>query len=380
MARPLSSLKILDFTTLLPGPFATMMLADMGADVLRIEAPHLPDTVRSMQPRDSQGLSAWHGLINRNKRSAAFDLKKPESIEIIKKLILTYDIVVEQFRPGVMARLGLDYETLKAINPRLIYCSITGYGQTGPLRDRAGHDINYLALAGVLSHTGRRDSGPAGLGVQIADIGGGSFGAITGILAAVIQRQVEGIGQQVDISMFDLAVGWNSLAMSEYFVGARVRGFEDMSLNGGSYYDVYQTADGRYLSVGSLEPKFWQQVCVAIARPDLYELGRNWQPEAQQQVRAVLHAAFAQRSLAEWVAIFAGLDACVEPVLTADEVVNHPHTQARDLVIDVPMLNGDTQRQIALPIKFSASEANYMWSGPPVGHHTHEVLHELSMM
>ena len=380
MARPLSSLKILDFTTLLPGPFATMMLADMGADVLRIEAPHLPDTVRSMQPRDSQGLSAWHGLINRNKRSAAFDLKKPESIEIIKKLILKYDIVVEQFRPGVMARLGLDYETLKAINPRLIYCSITGYGQTGPLRDRAGHDINYLALAGVLSHTGRRDSGPAGLGVQIADIGGGSFGAITGILAAVIQRQVEGIGQQVDISMFDLAVGWNSLAMSEYFVGARVRGFEDMSLNGGSYYDVYQTADGRYLSVGSLEPKFWQQVCVAIARPDLYELGRNWQPEAQQQVRAVLHAAFAQRSLAEWVAIFAGLDACVEPVLTADEVVNHPHTQARDLVIDVPMLNGDTQRQIALPIKFSASEANYMWSGPPVGHHTHEVLHELSMM
>ena len=380
MARPLSSLKILDFTTLLPGPFATMMLADMGADVLRIEAPHLPDTVRSMQPRDSQGLSAWHGLINRNKRSAAFDLKKPESIEIIKKLILTYDIVVEQFRPGVMARLGLDYETLKAINPRLIYCSITGYGQTGPLRDRAGHDINYLALAGVLSHTGRRDSGPAGLGVQIADIGGGSFGAITGILAAVIQRQVEGIGQQVDISMFDLAVGWNSLAMSEYFVGARVRGFEDMSLNGGSYYDVYQTADGRYLSVGSLEPKFWQQVCVAIARPDLYELGRNWQPEAQQQVRAVLHAAFAQRSLAEWVAIFAGLDACVEPVLTADEVVNHPHTQARDLVIDVPMLNGDTQRQIALPIKFSASGANYMWSGPPVGHHTHEVLHELSMM
>ena len=380
MARPLSSLKILDFTTLLPGPFATMMLADMGADVLRIEAPHLPDTVRSMQPRDSQGLSAWHGLINRNKRSAAFDLKKPESIEIIKKLILKYDIVVEQFRPGVMARLGLDYETLKAINPRLIYCSITGYGQTGPLRDRAGHDINYLALAGVLSHTGRRDSGPAGLGVQIADIGGGSFGAITGILAAVIQRQVEGIGQQVDISMFDLAVGWNSLAMSEYVVGARVRGFEDMSLNGGSYYDVYQTADGRYLSVGSLEPKFWQQVCVAIARPDLYELGRNWQPEAQQQVRAVLHAAFAQRSLAEWVAIFAGLDACVEPVLTADEVVNHPHTQARDLVIDVPMLNGDTQRQIALPIKFSASEANYMWSGPPVGHHTHEVLHELGMM
>ncbi len=380
MARPLSSLKILDFTTLLPGPFATMMLADMGADVLRIEAPHLPDTVRSMQPRDSQGLSAWHGLINRNKRSAAFDLKKTESIEIIKKLILTYDIVVEQFRPGVMARLGLDYETLKAINPRLIYCSITGYGQTGPLRDRAGHDINYLALAGVLSHTGRRDSGPAGMGVQIADIGGGSFGAITGILAAVIQRQVEGIGQQVDISMFDLAVGWNSLAMSEYFVGARVRGFEDMSLNGGSYYDVYQTADGRYLSVGSLEPKFWQQVCVAIARLDLYELGRNWQPEAQQQVRAVLHVAFAQRSLAEWVAIFAGLDACVEPVLTADEVVNHPHTQARDLVIDVPMLNGDTQRQIALPIKFSASEANYKWSGPPVGHHTHEVLHELSMM
>lgn len=374
---PLSSLNVLDFTTLLPGPFATMMLADMGANVVRIEAPHLPDTVRAFPPHDEQGLSAWHGLINRNKRSVALDLKKPESIEIVKKLVRKYDIVVEQFRPGVMARLGLDYASLKAINPRLIYCSITGYGQSGPMRDRAGHDINYLALAGVLSHTGRRDSGPAGMGVQIADVGGGSFGAITGILAAVIQRQVEGIGQAIDVSMFDLALAWNSLAMSEYFVGARVRGYEDMTLNGGSFYDAYRTADDRYLSIGSLEPKFWQQVCEAIERPDLFERGRSQQPDAQQQVRDALRAAIAQRTLAEWLARFATLDACVEPVLRADEVAIHPHTQARELVVDVPTLNGGSQRQIAQPIKFSASAPSYKWAGPLVGAHTEEVLREV---
>jgi crotonobetainyl-CoA:carnitine CoA-transferase CaiB-like acyl-CoA transferase len=372
--RPLSSLKILDFTTLLPGPFATMMLADLGADVVRVEAPHLPDLVRSMPPFDQYGFSAWHGVLNRNKRSIALDLKHPESTAIVKNLASTYDIVIEQFRPGVMARLGLDYEALKQINPRIIYCSITGYGQTGPYRDRAGHDINYLSLAGVMSHTGRRKSGPAGMGLQIADVGGGAFGAITGVLAAVIQRQIEGVGQCVDISMFDLAVAWNALAMSEYFVGGQVRGYEDHLLNGGSFYDCYETADGRYLSIGSLEPKFWQQVCLALSRPDLFTMGLDQHPNSQKAVRSALIDIIKTKPLDAWMRIFDRYDACVEPVLTVDDVEHQPQVLARNLVVSVPNVTTGAQKQIACPIRFSNSEAEYRFTGAPTGWHTDEVL------
>ena len=187
MSGPLSGLKVLDFSTLLPGPFATMMFADMGADVLRVESPSRPDMVRVMPPYADDGNSAAHGFLNRSKRSIAIDLKRPEGVEIVKQLVAEYDIVIEQFRPGVMDRLGVGYEALKAINPKLIYCSITGYGQTGPYRDRAGHDMNYLAIAGVLGYNGRKASGPAPMAVQVADIAGGSCHAVIGVLAAVIQ-------------------------------------------------------------------------------------------------------------------------------------------------------------------------------------------------
>ncbi|MGB5060172.1 MAG: CaiB/BaiF CoA-transferase family protein, partial [Candidatus Promineifilaceae bacterium] len=276
MNQPLSSLKILDFSTLLPGPFATMLLADMGADVVRVEAPHRPDMVRLMPPFDGD-ISGWHGVLNRNKRSIALDLKKPEAVEIIKQLVAAngggYDIVLEQFRPGVMARLGLGYDDLKAVNPGLIYCAITGYGQTGPYKDRAGHDNNYLALSGLMSHSGRRESGPPPLGAQIADVGGGSLGAVMGILTAVIHRHTTGQGQLVDVSMLDMAVAWQAHIASHYLVGDDPPQREGWMLNGGSFYDYYQTQDGRYLSVGSLEPKFWQGFCQAIGRSDL--IGRG---------------------------------------------------------------------------------------------------------
>ncbi|RME48583.1 MAG: CoA transferase, partial [Caldilineae bacterium] len=268
MPGPLASLKILDFTTLLPGPFASMMLADLGADVVRVEAPHRPDMVRLTPPFDGE-TSAWHALLNRNKRAIALDLKRPGAAEAVKRLVQTYDIVLEQFRPGVMERLGIGYDALRAVNPRLIYCAITGYGQTGPYRHRAGHDNNYLSLAGVMSHTGRRETGPVPLGVQVADVGGGSFGAVTGVLAAVIHRSQTGEGQFVDISMFDMSVAWNAVAVAHYLVGGENPDYESMWLNGGSFYDYYRTADGRYLSVGSLEPKFWAGFCEAIERPEL---------------------------------------------------------------------------------------------------------------
>ncbi len=374
---PLSSLKILDFSTLLPGPFASMMLADLGADVLRVEAPHRPDIIRLM-PSFGEDTSAWHALLNRSKRSLALDLKKPGAVEVVKDLVQSYDIVLEQFRPGVMDRLGVGYEALRQVNPGLIYCAVTGYGQSGPYKDRAGHDLNYLALAGILNHTGRKDSGPLPLGVQVADVGAGSFGAITGILAAVIHRTQTGTGQFVDISMFDGSVAWNALVASHYLVGQQDQDWESMGLNGGSFYDVYRTADDRYISVGSLEPKFWTGFCQTIGRPDLIEAGfQTHDLDQQQAVKLEIQHTISSRPLDEWVSIFAEVDVCVEPVLTNAEMIEHPQTQARQMIVEVPKLDGTTQRQVGSPFKLSKSRPTYKHIGPKLGEHTNEILSEL---
>jgi crotonobetainyl-CoA:carnitine CoA-transferase CaiB-like acyl-CoA transferase len=376
MSGPLSSLKILEFSTLLPGPFASMMLADLGADVVRIEAPHRPDLIRSTPPFDGD-TSAWHAVLNRSKRSIALDLKQPGAVEVVKRLVETYDIVLEQFRPGVMDRLGIGYETLRMVNPRLIYCAITGYGQTGPYRDRAGHDINYLSLAGLMSHTGRKEAGPLPLGVQVADVGGGSYGAVVGLLSAVIAREQTGMGQFVDISMFDGSIAWNALAASQYLVGGENPQPESGLLNGGSYYDFYRTRDGRYLSVGSLEPKFWQGFCRALERPDLIEQGYEQNLQVQQALKMEIQTVIATRSLEAWLDIFAGIDVCVEPVLSVEEMIAHPQTQARQMIVSVPKPDGGQQQQVASPYKFSQSKLSYQHVGCAVGAHTEDVLTEI---
>src|SRR5690606_35453669 len=304
---PLASLKVLDFSTLLPGPCATMMLADMGAEVLRVESPSRPDLLRLMPPMTGK-VSAGHAYLNRSKRSLSLDLKQPGAVEIIHDLIQSHDILVEQFRPGVMERLGLGYEALSAINPRLIYCSITGYGQTGPYRDRAGHDINYLALSGVAAYSGRKSSGPPPLGIQVADVAGGSHHAVMGILAAVIQRQQTGQGQHVDVSMTDAAFAMNHLAAAAYLGGGGTPEPEGMVLNGGAFYDYYRTQDGGYLSVGSLEPQFMKVLCEVIGRPDLATKGMSPNPAHQAEIREAMTEAIASRTLAQWQEIFAGLD------------------------------------------------------------------------
>lgn len=376
MPGPLSSLKILDFSTLLPGPFASMFLADLGADVVRVEALNRQDMVRSTPPFEGK-VSAVHALLNRSKRSLALDLKMPEAVDIIKRLIQIYDIVLEQFRPGVMDRLGLGYEILKTANPKLIYCALTGYGQSGPYRDRAGHDINYLALSGVASHTGRRQHGPLPLGVQVADVGGGSYNAMVGILAAVIHRRQTGEGQLVDISMYDGTLAWNAMAVAHYFATGDDPGREQMLLNGGTFYDYYRTNDGGYLSVGSLEPKFWNGFCKAIERPDLIQQGLSLDAEAHDQVKVEIQKTIASRSLDEWMEIFARVDVCVEPVLNVSEVVQHPQTLAREMVVNVPRKDGATQKQVANPIKFSKCQANYRHIGSSLGEHTEEILMEV---
>lgn len=382
MEGPLSSLRILDFTPLLPGPFATMILADLGAEVLRVEAPHRPDAMRVTPPFDGN-VSVGHALVNRSKRSITIDLKHPEAGAIVRRLLQTHDIVVEAFRPGVMDRLGVDYEAMSKTNPALIYCSITGYGQTGPYRDRAGHDINYLALAGIMSHTGRKDSGPLPLGIQMADVAGGSFGAVAAILAAVIQRTQTGKGQHLDISMFDMTLAQNALAGANCLVSGIHHEYEDNWLNGGGFYDAYRTRDGRYLSVGCLEPKFWKAFCDAIGHPELTEVGYELVksgyapiPEHVRRAKETIRSALAQRTMEEWCDLFGTMDVCVEPVLNMEEVTRHPQTLAREMVVEVPRREGGTQKQIGSPFKFSQAKPTYRHIGVELGADTDAVLTE----
>ncbi|UCZ84048.1 CoA transferase [Pseudomonas sp. L5B5] len=376
MQGPLASLKVLDFSTLLPGPFASLLLADMGAQVLRIESPTRMDLVRVLPPHD-QGVSASHAYLNRNKRSLALDLKQPQALEVVRQLVQDYDIVLEQFRPGVMERLGLGYEALKAINPRLIYVSITGYGQTGPYKDRAGHDINYLALAGLASQTGRREQGPLPLGIQAADIAGGSLHGVIGLLAAVIARQHSGQGQHLDVSMTDCVFSLNAMAGAGYLACGVEPGMEQQVLNGGSFYDYYRTRDGRWLSVGSLEPVFMQRLCQALGRPELAAQGLSPLPEQQQVLKLALQVEFEKHDFAELCRMFEGVDACVEPVLSLAEAVEHPQLQARQLVSQVPREDGSRQAQIACPLKFSAGLPEPRHVGARLGAHTVQVLAEL---
>lgn len=380
MTPPLNTLKILDFSTLLPGPYATMILADLGADIIRIEAPNRPDLVRQLPPFSPDGQSAQHSLLNRSKRSLGLNLKTAAAPEIIKRLITRqgYDIVVEQFRPGVMDRLGVGYEHLKKVCPSLIFCSLTGYGQTGPYKERAGHDLNYLALSGLLSFYGRKSSTapPPPPSMQVADIGAGSLHLVIGLLAAVIRRMSTGEGGQVDIAMHDGALAWNAVGAAKWLVGGENPQPEGEILNGGSFYDIYETKDGRYLSVAPLEPKFWQGFCQAIGREDLFAPGTNFDVTNQQRFKEEIRHAILGKTLAEWQAIFAQLDVCVEPVLTTDEALTHPQAQARRMIVEIPMKD-KTQQQIGSPIKLSGHEPEYKFSGSALGKHSFEILTEI---
>lgn len=376
MAGPLKGLHILDFTTLLPGPYATMCLADMGARVLKITSGTRPDMASLVPPYlDDTNLSFATAFLGRGKRSMTLNLKDERAVTIVHRLLDEYDIIVEQFRPGVMAKLGLDYGRLKTINPALIYCSLSGYGQTGPLKDRAGHDINYLARSGLMSYSGRKDSGPSLMGMQVADVASGSLNAIIGILAAVVHRQATGEGQHVDISMTDGCVAFNALVACSVLAGEREPGREEFLLNGGALYDFYETADGRHLGFGGLEPHFFSAFCAAIGRPDLVEGGVAPQncSAVKEEVREILRS----RSLDEWMSIFNKTDACVEPVLTLGEALEDPHVKARGLVVDLELPRGGRVRQLANPVSFSRTSPEYGMAGVQAGTHTREVLREL---
>ncbi len=354
MTGPLTGLKVLDFTALLPGPYATMTLADLGAEVLRITSASRPDPVDFLPPfLPGTELSAGSAYLGRGKRSLMLNIKDPRAVGIIGKLINRYDIIVEQFRPGVMNRLALDYDCLRKIKPDIIYLSLTGYGQTGPYCQRAGHDINYLARSGIMSYSGRKTTGPTLMGIQIADIAAGALFAVIGILAAVVYRQKTGEGQYIDLSMTDGLLAFHALAGCDFLISGQEPAREETALNGGSLYDFYETADGKHISFGGLEPQFFAAFCRAVGRQDL-ESGGVAPPElpaVKEEIRAIIK----RRSRSEWTDIFRTVDACVEPVLSLAEALGDEQTQARQMLLNIEQPGGQSVRQVANPLKFSRS-------------------------
>lgn len=365
--QPLAGLKVLDLSRLLPGPYASLVLADLGADVLKIEAPEGGDYLRWMPPLTGRVSWAFFAL-NAGKRSVALDLKTPEGASILERLAAEADVLIEGFRPGVMDRLGLSYGALSARNPRLVYCAITGFGQDGPYRDAPGHDLGYLALAGVLGLAGPADRPPQVLPVQVADIGG-SLWALVAILAALRARELTGRGRFLDISMTDGATGFLTAALAAHLGGgapAPRRGAD--TLTGGQLcYGVYQTADQRFLAVAPLEPKFWLAFCQRLGHPEWAR--RQFDPTLRPELEALL----ASKSRAEWEAIFHGSEACVEPVLGPDELAQHPLHVARSLVTT----STDGLRRIKTPVRHP--DAPSTGAAPQLGEHTREALLALGL-
>ncbi|NPU85266.1 MAG: CoA transferase [Syntrophaceae bacterium] len=376
MPGPLEGLKILDFTTLLPGPYATMTLADLGADVLSVVSGSRPDLTAFMPPfLPGTDLSVASAYLGRGKRSLTLNLKDQRAVRVVHRLLDRYDVIIEQFRPGVMAKFGLAYDQLAEKFPALIYCSLTGYGQTGPLKDRAGHDINYLSLSGLMGYGGRKEEGPVPLPMQVADVASGSNHSLIAILAAVIHRQKTGTGQYIDISMTDGAAAFNAMAAAACLAAGEELKREGFILNGGSLYDFYRTADGEYFGFGGIEPQFFSSFCKAIGRPDLIAGGIA--PPDCAKVKEEVRAIFAGKTRREWEAIFAAADACMEPVLSLSEAFDSDLAKERGWVAEAALPDGRTVRQPACPIRFSATPAAYGRTGVKAGTHNRTVLLEL---
>jgi crotonobetainyl-CoA:carnitine CoA-transferase CaiB-like acyl-CoA transferase len=367
----LAGIRVLDLSLQLPGPFCTMMMADYGADVIKVDEPR--PRMRNPFSAAEGGTGSVERYLNRGKRSVTLNLKTDEGKEIFRKLAGTADVVVEGFRPGVVKRLGVDYETLAVANPRLVYCSISGYGQTGPMRDTAGHDINYISYAGVLGACGRKGEPPTLPPVQVGDLFGGAMMALSGILMALLDRGNSGKGRWIDVSMTDGALSMLSLHAAATLAGEidPVRG--EMMLTGMfPCYETYRCADGRYVSVGPLEAWFWKGFVEALGRPDLAE-GQYATGEGGERVRRELSKAFAAKTRDEWVREFEGKDVCLSPVLSIAEALSHPNTVGRRMVLDVPSLLGGTDRQPGMPIKIDGV-AEAPRRAPLLGEHDDEVL------
>ncbi len=368
--KPLAGVRVLDLTRLLPGPMATLHLADLGADVIKVEDTGAGDYARAMG-HGPAGMSDFFRVLNRNKRAIRLDLKRPGGREAFLRLSDRADVVVESFRPGVMAKLGLGYEALAARNPRIVVCAITGYGQDGPYRDRAGHDINYVGYAGVGNEIGAEGGPPVVPNFQIADLLGGALVPAIGILAALLDARASGRGRSVDVAMTDAVLAHAVLPLLGVLEHGTTPPRGSTMLAGGlACYNRYRTRDGRWMAVGALERKFWERLCDILRCPELKDRHVVY-GEAARAAKEKLAAVFATRTQAEWTATFAREDCCVSPVLEMHEALANEQVRARRMVV-----GGAKPEGFALPVKLSEFEFDPGRPAPAPGEHAEEVLRE----
>ncbi len=377
-ALPLAGVRVLDLTRLLPGGFCSLLLADFGADVVKVEDTGMGDYVRWAPPYygsdEQQGLgtrSALYLALNRGKRSIRLDLKREQGRDAFLRLARDADVVLESFRPGVLDRLGCGYEALREANPGIVYCAITGYGQTGPFTARAGHDMNYLALNGLLGLTGERGGRPVQPAGQIADLGGGALMAAFGVLAALWERERSGQGQLVDVSMTDGSLAWLCMVAAQYLCDRQVPERGGLPLAGAyACYFPYEAADG-WVACAALEPKFWRNFCEGVGRPDLIERqfatpgSPEWEPIAE---------VFRARTREEWRAFNDEHDAMIEPVLDLDEALDSELVRAREMVVELEQPELGPVRLLGVPVKLTRTPGDPSRPAPALGEHTEEVL------
>ena len=374
--KPLHGVRVLDLTRLLPGPICTLHLGDMGADVIKIEDTGAGDYVRWLEPLQVVH-SPYFLCLNRNKRSITLDLRSETGHDIFMSLAEDADVVVEGFRPGVVDRLGIGYEAVREINRRIVYCAISGYGQDGPYRLRAGHDVNYCSYAGVTDQIGVAGGPPVVPNFQIADVLGGGASAAIGILGALVDARSSGEGRYVDVSMTDCTLAHAVIAFSNMLAYQRPlergEGFISGEL---PCYNIYETSDGRHMSLGALEEKFWHVFCDAVERPDLKEkhvLSGDSARAAREEVAGL----FRSKPQSHWIAVGEEHDCCLAPVLTIAESMENPQLQHRKMFVDTEHPNDGPVKQIAFPIKFSDDTFTVERHAPGHGEHTEEVLSEL---
>ena len=369
-AKPLSGIRVLDLTRLLPGPMATLHLADMGADVIKIEDTEAGDYARGMG-HVRAGTSDFFRVMNRNKRALRLDLKQAAGRQVFLRLAKQAAVVVEGFRPGVMAKLGIGYDALAAVNSRLVYCSISGYGQDGPYANRAGHDINYIGYAGVGDQIGAEGGPPVVPNFQIADLLGGALVPVMGILAALVDARSSGLGRYVDVAMTDSVLAHAVFPLLGLLEEGKAPARGTTMLAGGlPCYNVYRTRDGRYMAVGALERKFWEALCDILGCPDLKAKHIVYGEEARP-AKERLAAIFATRAQREWTELFAQADCCVSPILTIEEAIANEQLLARGMIVEAGGL-----KQFALPLKFSEFEFRPGRPAPSAGEHSGEILRE----
>ncbi|MGW6663502.1 MULTISPECIES: CoA transferase [Peribacillus] len=372
----LSGIKVLDLSRLLPGPYCSLMMADYGAEVIKIEEPERGDYIRWRKPAIEE-IGARHLTINRNKKSVELNLKTEEGKEIFKKMAESADVILESFRPGVMSRLGIGFDEISKINRGIVYCSLTGYGQTGPYRDLPGHDINYIGYSGILGLIGEKNGKPVVPGVQIADIGGGALMALSGICMALLNKERTGKGQYIDISMMDGAVTWLYASASDYFASGKVPERGGNRLDGQyAFYQVYETKDNKYLSVGASEEKFWKKICELIGKPEWIELhGGN--DDVQEQLKLEMSEVFKKKNQQEWLDLLALEETCVGPVNDIEQIFSDPQIIERELFTEMKHPVAGNIKQIGFPIKFSETPGKIHAHAPILGEHTEEILQQL---